>query len=282
MALNVDLQAPEGDPAPLPGEFFLLKRENITCTVQVAGQSKLKAAGVFYLSTQRIVFVSIPARKARFQSFEAPLRGIINERFNQPIFGANYLSGVATGSRLPNPAKFSLKFNSGGVGTFLRLFFTMMEKFRDENEARRRAFFNEVENGKFQQAQKAYFDPSDPSVVYVSQPSFAAASSTNKAGAGYSGSHDGKPPGMTNAVAAPAPTAPAPAPAAGFSSPPSYAAVATNDASGSAEPPPSSSTGDDRAYGGAATASRTAFAPQQAAVYGQPTYTGDGGGAGAL
>ena len=69
MALNVDLQAPEGDPAPLPGEFFLLKRENITCTVQVAGQSKLKAAGVFYLSTQRIVFVSIPARKARFQSF---------------------------------------------------------------------------------------------------------------------------------------------------------------------------------------------------------------------
>lgn len=205
--------------------------------------------------------------------------------------------------RLPNPAKFSLKFNSGGVGTFLRLFFTMMEKFRDENEARRmcaavpsllgmcslheglwtgRAFFNEVENGKFQQAQKAYFDPSDPSVVYVSQPSFAAASSTDKAGAGYSGSHDGKPPGMTNAVAAPAPTAPAPAPAAGFASPPSYAAVATNDASGSAEPPPSSSTGDDRAYGGAATASRTAFAPQQAAVYGQPTYTGDGGGAGAL
>ena len=31
---------------------------------------------------------------------EAPLRGIINERFNQPIFGANYLSGVATGVRV--------------------------------------------------------------------------------------------------------------------------------------------------------------------------------------
>lgn len=54
---------------PLAGEYFLLKRRDIGCTVEIAGQSKLSAHGVFYLSTHRIVFVSIPAHKYKFQSF---------------------------------------------------------------------------------------------------------------------------------------------------------------------------------------------------------------------
>ena len=69
MALNVPLLAAEGEPVPLAGEYFLLKRRDIGCTVEIAGQSKLSAHGVFYLSTHRIVFVAIPAHKYKFQSF---------------------------------------------------------------------------------------------------------------------------------------------------------------------------------------------------------------------
>jgi len=205
MAFNVDLLVAEGEPAPLAGEFFLLKRGDITCKVHVAGQSKLKAKGVFYLSTQRIVFVSIPAHKYKFQSFvratcraqacgslccdsrvalwrlRLHLSGGADEGYRErkvqpagvrcelPVWrgnrGALYffsctrvdvrhldvgcaplvdpeLSHVCVSHvvftfqpRLPNPAKFSLTFNSGGVGTFLRLFFTMMEKYRMRNAA---------------------------------------------------------------------------------------------------------------------------------------------------
>ena len=124
-------------------------------------------------------------------------------------------------------------------------------------------FYSEVQNGKFVRSQQAYFDPSDPSVVYVSQPTFAT-SAPQSAGAGAPRA-DGK----TSFAPTPAPAA-APAPA--------YAA---------ARAPSSASRGDVGAGGGAyATGSgdvptatvvaEPSYGAASAGGYGTPTYGGGG------
>lgn len=302
MALNIPLLAAEGEPVALPGEYFLLMRRDISCSVHVAGSNKLKSKGVVYLSTKRIVFVAIPAARSRFQSFEAPLTSISGEKFNQPIFGANNLSGVATTNRLPHPAKFKITFNAGGVGTFLRLFFPMMERVHAANEAQRQAFFNQVENGKFVRSQQAYFDPSDPSVVYVTQPAFAKATppanaggDNRKGGAGTGGgaaASTASPVPTASYVAAPAP-APAPAPRSGGtygSAPPG----AGDGAGAGATPPAASAPPYSSGYATAAatpvaavaTPTGGAYAPTSApqatyvpSAYGSATYGAPSGSA---
>ena len=46
-----------------------------------------------YLTTARLVFVSKDYEKNEFKSFDFPLAFLSNEKFEQPIFGSNYLAG---------------------------------------------------------------------------------------------------------------------------------------------------------------------------------------------
>ena len=102
-----------------------------------------------------------------------------NERFNQPIFGANNMSG--TNEPLPggltNAITWTLTFKEGGVGTFLPLFFRLVQEMRhcmaQENQAQYEHNFAAppVTQQVVQQILgAAYVDPNDPTKLYVSQP----------------------------------------------------------------------------------------------------------------
>ena len=119
------------------------------------------AQGELHVSTIRMVFVSNSG--GDMQAFDLPMANITNEKFNQPIFGANNISGTVAAVRrascrhLSQPRlrltpcvnslsrawqianeqagvtgqlEFKLWFNEGGCATFLRVFFQAMEQLR--------------------------------------------------------------------------------------------------------------------------------------------------------
>lgn len=135
MAINPVLAQDQstGELFPLPqgGETFVLKRDNIWFEAKLPSGAKLTAKGIFFLSSARIVFLGKESsNRADFKSFEIPLALLGRPKFNQPIFGANYLSGDVsppagdtTSPLAGGYTTMSLTFNSGGCGTFLPLFY---------------------------------------------------------------------------------------------------------------------------------------------------------------
>jgi len=105
-------------PVPMANEMFMLSRTGIHFTAKRPG-TKVEGNGVLYLSTLRMVFVG-----DRDQSFDMPLATMTDEKFNQPIFGANNMTGNSP--PLDNSSadawKWCISFNNGGVGTFLPFF----------------------------------------------------------------------------------------------------------------------------------------------------------------
>ena len=183
MALNPPL-LPDGRPAGLLGEWYLLERRGIAAAIDTkdARLGVLKGAGKIIFTTVRIVF--IPTRPSpTFQSFDIPLQGISSETFKQPVFGANRLEmdvAMVPGRGLESagPIHVSLTFNEGGCNKFLRVFFALMEKFRAASSAhdpRAQAVLAQPQS--FVQELEAYVDSSDPSVIYcVQAPTTAVAS----------------------------------------------------------------------------------------------------------
>jgi hypothetical protein len=188
------------------------------------------------------------------------VQGISDEDFCQPIFGANYLKGVVAPvptRGLAAPSKFRLYFSQGGCTTFLNFFFKIMEKYKVADEMARTAF---LESQRAVQSwvadQQAYVDPSDPSVIFVTQPAAVEA----------------QPRLPRTAVSyAPVPLAPV-APFHSAAAGPSYGAScsaggAAGPPVGYGAPPPAA------AYGASAVSGGSGFAPHSA-------YSTTGGSAG--
>lgn len=70
--------------------------------------------------------------KSEFKAFDVPLALIVNEKFNQPIFGANYLSGICKPlyNMIPADAEFKIWFMEGGCGKFLKSFRYTIKQIR--------------------------------------------------------------------------------------------------------------------------------------------------------
>mmetsp|Transcript_67411 Transcript_67411/g.185851 ORF Transcript_67411/g.185851 Transcript_67411/m.185851 type:complete len:465 (+) Transcript_67411:10-1404(+) len=97
------------------GETPLLKRKDIHFSL-TGGNDKIKAKGNVFLTTNRVIFLG----NKNGEACEMKLTDIRNEKFNQPLFGANNISGTLEVP--PTVQKWKLTFNSGGIGTFLHTF----------------------------------------------------------------------------------------------------------------------------------------------------------------
>ena len=166
------------EPMAVRGEHFLLRRAGIVVEVTCPGLPKLKGKGAIFLTTLRIVFVSAdkPAlgNGLRFEAFDFPLSTLSGESFNQPIFGANNLTGVVQpiqGCGLPGPASFKLSFNQGGVGSFLHLFIRALRELRSGGVSS--GLGRMAAQGTLHAESSAFVDPSDPSVIFIAQPAVA-------------------------------------------------------------------------------------------------------------
>jgi hypothetical protein len=156
------------------GEHFILRRSGIDFTAKDSANTKLKGRGELHVSTIRMVFIPSGAAGG-MQAFDIPMANISGEKFNQPIFGANNLSGVV--AALPNAVAgvvgsvdFKLTFNEGGCATFLQVFFKAIAELRAIPTAVpvASAFSQSAAACTFVNA--AIVDPNDPSVVYAIQP----------------------------------------------------------------------------------------------------------------
>jgi hypothetical protein len=120
-------------PALQPGEVLILRRENVHI------------------------------------SYEIGLVEIVNEGFEQPIFGANYLKGD-TRSQISDGSSDSwkLKFYSGGCGTLLPVLGNLIQDARSRPTTYPQTIQGQVVINPAQVV--GYIDPSDPSIIYVQQP----------------------------------------------------------------------------------------------------------------
>jgi len=157
-------------PVNIGGEYFVLSRQGISFTA-TSGSLKFNGKGVMYLSTLRIVFVANRGSKGNCSAFDLPLATLRDESFNQPIFFANNMTGTSPpleGSQCQQDIKWCLSFNEGGVGTFLPLFFRLLEEMRTRMAAPA-ASPSMPEAVVTQIVQTALVDPNDPTRLYVSE-----------------------------------------------------------------------------------------------------------------
>lgn len=86
------------------------------------------------LTTNRIVLINTKnITKSDFKAFDLPLALTFKEKFNQPIFGANYLSCSTKPlfNSLPADAELKIWFMEGGCGKFLKCFRFTLAKIRE-------------------------------------------------------------------------------------------------------------------------------------------------------
>ncbi|KDO22249.1 hypothetical protein SPRG_12335 [Saprolegnia parasitica CBS 223.65] len=170
MSFAPTLFSDNGKALPLAntGEVFILERPSIAFQCLVDGH-KFKATGRIYITTQRLVFCADKAATQHgrfFQAFEIPLDNIADDKFNQPMFGSCNISGdvfpVGTDEGdVATPIEWRVSFPNGGTGTFLPIFLRLMEHKKHAGL---------VDEAFAEKQRKAYVDPNDPTVIYVSQP----------------------------------------------------------------------------------------------------------------
>lgn len=132
--------------------------------------TKFDSNGQLYLSTLRMVFVAEGRPGASFSAFDLPLATTSDEKFNQPIFGANNMTGTnppLDGTGLTADIKWCISFRNGGVGTFLPFFFGLLGEMRTRMSRPQAAAEAIPASVAQSMVQQAFVDPSDPTKFYV-------------------------------------------------------------------------------------------------------------------
>lgn len=197
MAANPAVVTAQGipAPAPFPGESLVLRRDNVEFVIDgLRTQSgKWLAKGTLWLSDVRLVVIaSGAARSDGLVAFDFPLAYITHNKFNQPVFGCNHLSGkvwpAAEGggpSGTLAPHDYKIWFPRGGVGTLLPLFYRFISEARAALQQRSAQQHSTGQHGFAQYSTSAapsapplpaalvataLVDPADPSQIFLTQP----------------------------------------------------------------------------------------------------------------
>ncbi|CAN8008334.1 unnamed protein product [Ixodes pacificus] len=106
------------------GEFILIFYDGVTVKFEGSDAQSFYGTwkGRIYLTTHRMLFVN-GSRKGKLQSFSFPFGQISNLGLEQPIFGANYITGKVRSEPQGNwygECNFSLSFGKGGAVEFGR------------------------------------------------------------------------------------------------------------------------------------------------------------------
>ncbi|CAA9988852.1 conserved Plasmodium protein, unknown function [Plasmodium knowlesi strain H] len=159
-------------PANKGSEFTYLRREDVKMKLYLPDRT-IKEDGMIFLTSIRLVFIKSERSRtnANFISVEFPLNLIEKPKFEQPVFGLNYLSGVVKPlvdhpNSLNSPCKWNLVFLNGQCSSFLNYFFKVYEAAKRNRPLGSLSEFNE----QFFSSSNAYVDPSDPTFLYINEP----------------------------------------------------------------------------------------------------------------
>lgn len=129
------------------------------------------------MTTARIVLINTGS-PSKWTAFDIPLSLMSDDKFEQPIFGANYMRGTVQPmyGLIPGPAKYKFWFMNGGCSKFLKAYHHIVNKLRAEmaKKTYNQTFVPQFASGNFQEQFVAFADANDPSVLYVSQPPVAS------------------------------------------------------------------------------------------------------------
>ncbi|KAF8450672.1 hypothetical protein L210DRAFT_842551 [Boletus edulis BED1] len=99
MALNW-VTTVDARPLLLHGESFIETVDNVKCTLTIpaapspsgmsGGSKTVEGVGTMALTDQRLIWTNLDAMSS-FKSLTVPLPSILSSKFEQPVFGANYL-----------------------------------------------------------------------------------------------------------------------------------------------------------------------------------------------
>ncbi|XP_010249408.1 PREDICTED: UPF0664 stress-induced protein C29B12.11c [Nelumbo nucifera] len=187
MALNPQL-FPNGMPVPFENEMFVLSRDGVEFEIdKISGSNggNVKAKGTIYLSNIRMVFVaSKPV--GSFAAFDMPLLYVHGEKFNQPIFFCNNISGLLEPvvpddqhRALYSTHSFKIVFKEGGCGTFVPLFLNLIASVKQYSQyfahsvsetAPRLDPLQAAQTPVEEMMRHAYVDPNDPTRIFLQQP----------------------------------------------------------------------------------------------------------------
>lgn len=109
----------------------------------------------------------------KWYAFDIPLALMSNDKFEQPIFGANYIRGVVQPlyGLIPGQASYKIWFMSGGCSKFLKAYHYIVDNLRNAMRTQSyQSHFIPQFQGNFQEQFVAFADANDPSVLYVQQP----------------------------------------------------------------------------------------------------------------
>ncbi|KAJ4773236.1 classical AGP protein [Rhynchospora pubera] len=183
MALNPQLYG-NGMPVAFIGEMFVLARDGVEFQIdKIPGPGTVKTKGTIYLSNIRMVFVS---RKPvdGFVAFDMPMLYVHGEKFNQPIFACNNISGFVDPvvqneeqRAMASTHKFKILFKEGGCGTFVPLFLNLIASVRQYNQHSINAAavprvdpLQAAQTPVEDMMRHAYVDPNDPTKIFLQQP----------------------------------------------------------------------------------------------------------------
>ncbi|KAJ8759934.1 hypothetical protein K2173_010080 [Erythroxylum novogranatense] len=183
MALNPDL-FPNGMPVPFVNEVFVLAREGVEFEVDKipgshGGHVKAKESSTYQISAWFLYNKPV----GDFRAFDLPLLYVHGEKFNQPIFFCNNVSGLVEpvvpeneNRALYSTHTFKILFKEGGCGTFVPLFFNLINTVRQQNQHQNFATGPRVDPLHAAQTpvdemmRHAYVDPNDPTRIFLQQP----------------------------------------------------------------------------------------------------------------
>ncbi|KAJ1450789.1 hypothetical protein M885DRAFT_39916 [Pelagophyceae sp. CCMP2097] len=109
------------DDGLVANEVRLIRRKARWTLVDGPATQARDVSGEVLVSNMRIVFTSAAA------AAQIDLAAVVDDRFEQPIFGANYLGGRLRGRLC---AEWRITFDEGGSMAFLRVFFAALRSAR--------------------------------------------------------------------------------------------------------------------------------------------------------
>ncbi|KAF9226742.1 hypothetical protein BS17DRAFT_776059, partial [Gyrodon lividus] len=141
MALNW-VTIVDGKPLLLQDEYFIDTVDNVKCNLTIpdalpsasssaggsGGLTMMEAIGTLALTDQRLLWIN-PDATSSLTSLTIPLASILSSKFEQPIFGANYLALVikpTTDGGLTEGTTLEIRFLKIGMFQFVN----MLEKTR--------------------------------------------------------------------------------------------------------------------------------------------------------
>ena len=171
MALNPPINN-LGIPFRLEDEYVLVERKGMHIEVKVHGMSKLSGKGKTYLTSARLIFVHKNYKTDKFKAIDMPVALMGKVDFKQPVFGSNYLKFKCKPlfNMLPGEAEIKVWFTEGGCERFLRVFGHVSKQVYEQKRQKsmNNRLLQDWNQGLFNS--KAFYDPSDPTVVFTEQP----------------------------------------------------------------------------------------------------------------